>query len=232
MEIDDSLDYWGLSDTLTLVNAALLIAGINPAKCRFENRSCLLESNIYDDNNNKLLSAKFRAVYSSILLAANSESLRIYSWDRDDESQTTVKVEELRQWLFLRDFYPEFFFPKNDSGNIKDQKYAFQDQNHPHYAPKLAAAVAAWEAVSEAAPSTSVKATLAQWLQENGKEYVKKNGEITKEFIEQASSVANWEPKGGAPAKKTKVSLSAKKETKKSNQSVCSVPLDDAEMPF
>lgn len=109
MEIDDSLDYWRLADTLTLVNAALLIAGINPAKCRFGDRLNRLESDIYDDNGNKLLSAKFRAAYSSILLAVNSESLRVYSWNCGDESQTTVKVEDLEEWLFLRDFYPALF---------------------------------------------------------------------------------------------------------------------------
>ncbi|WP_246257455.1 hypothetical protein [Bartonella gabonensis] len=62
--------------------------------------------------------------------------------------------------------------------------------------------MAAWEAVSEAAPSTSVKATLVEWLQENAEKYVKKNGELTKDFIEQVSGIANWELEGEAPPKK------------------------------
>lgn len=202
MEIDESLDYWRLADTLTLVNAALLIAGINPAKCRFGDRLNRLESDIYDDNGNKLLSAKFRAAYSSILLAVNSESLRVYSWDYGDESQTTVKVEDLEEWLFLRDFYPAFFFPENVSRDVKDQKYAFQDPTHPRYAPKLAAIVAAWEAVSEAKGGKSVKATLAEWLRQNADQYGlrnKENGELKEDVIEKLASVANWEPTGGAP---------------------------------
>ncbi|EJF82595.1 hypothetical protein MCU_01392 [Bartonella elizabethae Re6043vi] len=68
-------------------------------------------------------------------------------------------------------FILHFFFPEDDSGDLKDQKYAFQDKNHPHYAPKLAAIVAAWEAVSEAAPSKNVKKTLIKWIREHAIQY-------------------------------------------------------------
>nr|WP_275064849.1 MULTISPECIES: hypothetical protein [Bartonella] len=94
------------------------------------------------------------------------------------------------------------FFPEDDSRDAKDKKYAFQDPMHPHYVPKLAAAVAAWEAVSEAAPSKTVKQTLAEWLRQNADQYDlrnKKTGELKEDVIEQVSSVANWQTKGGAP---------------------------------
>ncbi|MGF7157249.1 hypothetical protein [Bartonella heixiaziensis] len=235
MEIDDDLGFWRLSENFTLVNAALLIAGINPAKCRFINRNNLLESDIYDDHGNKLLSAKFRAAYSSILQAVNTESLRVYKWDSFSDSQTTVNEEDLKEWLCSRGMRPKFFFPEDDSHEMKGQRYAFQDPTHPRYAPKLAAVVAAWEAVTEVAPGEIVKQTLKKWLQDNASQYNlfnKKTGKRSDDVIEQLASVANWEPTGGAPKTIAKVSLEQKKDAKKSENSVYFPPLVDSKMPF
>ncbi|WP_273755582.1 hypothetical protein [Bartonella sp. MM73XJBT.G] len=209
MEIDKGLELWRLLKKLTLSQAALLIAGLNPGKCRFVNKIEPEKGDIYEGN--VLLSlentANFRAVYHAIVQAGKDYQLTIewsyYNFqDFIDADSSHVLVEDLKEWLLSYGHRPAFFFSEGGAGEVKDQKYAFQDPNHPRYAPKLAAAVAVWEAVSEAALGTSVKATLAEWLQENGKKYVKKNGEVTKEFIEQASSVANWETRGGAPSKK------------------------------
>ncbi|QEE12761.1 hypothetical protein MNL01_07495 [Bartonella krasnovii] len=207
MEIDKGLELWRLLEKLTIVQAAFLIVGLNPARCRVADLRKLENSIIYEDDDwlSSKNAANFRAAYYAIVQAGRNNRLKI-EWEVGfpediDEPSSHVLVEDLKEWLSSRGQRPAFFFPEGGAGEVKDQKYAFQNPNHPRYAPKLAAAVAAWEVVSEAAPGKSVKATLAQWLQENGKKYVKKNGEVTKELIQQASSVANWEPTGGAPPK-------------------------------
>ncbi|WP_254492431.1 hypothetical protein [Bartonella sp. B1099] len=222
MEIDKCLELWRLLEKLTILQAALLIAGLNPMTCTVIETPYPEDSVIYEDGNvvSRESTVVFHIAYNAIVQAGHSSRL-IIEWVENsilgfiNESSSHVLVEDLKEWLLSRGQRPTFFFPEDDSGDIKDQKYAFQNPNHPRYAPKLAAAVAAWEAVSEAELGKSVKATLAQWVQGNGKKYVKKNGELTKDFIEQVSSVANWVPEGGAPKTKASVSLSEKKETKK-----------------
>lgn len=73
-----------------------------------------------------------------------------------------------------------------------------------HYAPKLAAAVAAWEAVTsdpKRLRGKSPKQALEAWLTEHAAEYdlVNKDGTPNKTGIEEAAKVANWQPAGGAP---------------------------------
>ncbi|EJF93830.1 hypothetical protein MEE_01430 [Bartonella elizabethae F9251 = ATCC 49927] len=211
MEIDDSLELWRLSKKLTISQAALLIAGLNPGKCRFVNKIEPEKGDIYEDN--VLLSlentANFRAAYYAIVQAGKDHRLTIewsyYNFqDFIDADSSHVPVKDLKKWLSSCGQRPAFFFPKGDSHEIKDQKYAFQDKNHPHYAPKLAAAVAAWEAVSKSGPIKTVKGTLAQWLEQNADQYDlrnKKNGKLKSDAIEQISIIANWKPTGGAPPK-------------------------------
>ncbi|WP_375638301.1 hypothetical protein [Bartonella sp. AA16NXGY] len=110
---------------------------------------------------------------------------------------------------------PSIFFPEDDSAETKDQKYyAFQDPTHPRYAPKLAAIVAAWEAVSEAEGGKTVKGTLIKWLSEHAVQYklVDDDNLPREKLIEELAAVANWEPTGGAP--KTPASSLLSKEKK------------------
>ncbi|WP_375635566.1 hypothetical protein [Bartonella sp. MR90HLJMH] len=154
----------------------------------------------------------FRAVYSDIVREAKEGKLRV-EWyylsgfrvghlNDPIAEYSSVSLDDLRKWLLLRGKRPKVFFPEDDSRDVKDQKYAFQDPTHPRYAPKLAAIVAAWEAVSEVEGGKTVKGTLAKWLQQNADQYDlhnKKNGKLKKDVIEELAAVANWEPTGGAP---------------------------------
>lgn len=109
-------------------------------------------------------------------------------WD-----QTTIRVEDLREWLAERGFPAPFF-------NIKMKKDGFRDPKHPRYAPKLAACIAAWEAVTVAAKNASVKQTLSDWLRSNAAAYGAANtdGIVSPTVAEELAAVANWNPKGGA----------------------------------
>jgi hypothetical protein len=74
--------------------------------------------------------------------------------------------------------------------------------DHAHYAPKLAAAVRAWQALAnERIQSKSPKKRLIAWLTSRAQELAltTADGKPIKSAIEEIAKVANWKPKGGAP---------------------------------
>ncbi|WP_375677336.1 hypothetical protein [Bartonella sp. AS69XJJH] len=208
MENSDGLKLWQLSEKLTILQAALLVVGLNPGKYLFVNKLEPEKGDIYESNRrvSSEKTAHFRAAYHAIVQAGKSNRLKIewsyYNFlDFIDADSSYVLVEDLKEWLLLRGLRPSFFFPEDDAAETKDQKYAFQDPTHPRYAPKLAAIVAAWEAVSEAEGGKTVKGTLIKWLSENAVQYklVDDHNLPREKLIEELAAVANWEPTGGAP---------------------------------
>ena len=118
--------------------------------------------------------------------------------DELDEDETTIEVEDLKIWLSGRGFRNCFFFPTS----LPD----YLDSTHPNYAPKLAAAVGAWQAVTIDPKyrdnGKTVKTNIISWLTAHAAEFglVKDDGGINTDAIEyQISKVANWKDKGGAP---------------------------------
>lgn len=108
--------------------------------------------------------------------------------------ESTIEVDALKLWLKDRGFSTGFFFPV--TGGIPD----YLDTRNPRYAPKLAAAVRAWEAVTE--PGTkSPKKALDKWLREHAAEFglTDDEGQPINQAVEDCSKVANWQPGGGAP---------------------------------
>ncbi|QEE08091.1 hypothetical protein D1093_00105 [Bartonella kosoyi] len=208
MEIDDSLEWFLGLQKLTIPQAALLVVGLNPGKCLFEDETEPERGDIYEDNLSvsSEKTACFRGAYNAIVQAGKDDQLKI-EWssfcDYIETYSSYVLVEDLKKWLLSRGLRPAFFFPEDDSRDTKDKKYyAFQDPTHPRYAPKLAAAVAAWEAVNEAEGGKTVKGTLIKWLQQNADQYDlrnKKSSKLKEDVIEKLASIANWEPTGGAP---------------------------------
>ncbi|WP_375696367.1 hypothetical protein [Bartonella sp. AP331QHHD] len=207
MEIDESIEWLLRSQKLTILQAALLIAGLNPGKCLFFNKLEPEKGDIYESNRRVSLenTANFRAAYHAIVQAGKSNQLKI-EWSYDpfgdiDADSSYVRVDDLKEWLSLRGKRPKVFFPEDNFAETKDQKYAFQDPTHPRYAPKLAAIVAAWEAVSEAEGGKTVKGTLIKWLSDNAVQYklVDDDNLPREKLIEELAAVANWEPTGGAP---------------------------------
>lgn len=75
------------------------------------------------------------------------------------------------------------------------------DYLNPHsdfYAPKMAAAIAAWKVVSsdkKLSAGKTVKQALIKWLEEHAAEYG-----LTAKGIEEAATVSNWDASGGAPS--------------------------------
>lgn len=106
---------------------------------------------------------------------------------------STVNAESLKEWLRSKGFTTGFFFPEPIA------TLDFLDPKHPRYAPKLAASVKAWQAVTDPV-NRSTKQTLAKWLREHAVEFglTNEEGQPIETAIEECSKVANWDTKGGA----------------------------------
>jgi hypothetical protein len=112
------------------------------------------------------------------------------NWDR-----TLVAVSELKEWLLNKGMREGFFFP--DAINNEPD---YLCPKNPRYAPKLAAAVRAWQSVTDAG-GKHPKQALAKWLREHAAEFgmTDDEGKPNETGIEEAAKVANWQPGGGAP---------------------------------
>ena len=115
-----------------------------------------------------------------------------------DWSLTTVAVADLKAWLASRGMVTGFFFP-----NREESQPGYLDKTHPSYAPKLAAAIRAWEAVTsdpERLRGKTPKQALTKWLNEHAAAYglTKEDGTPNATGVEEAAKLANWRPEGGA----------------------------------
>lgn len=109
-------------------------------------------------------------------------------------AKSMIDVSELKKWLSGKGYRGGFFFP--DSTGTPD----YLDPHNPRYAPKLAAAVRAWQSVTDAS-GKHPKQALAKWLREHAAEFgmTDDEGKPNETGIEEAAKVANWQPSGGAP---------------------------------
>lgn len=233
MQNDDDILLWRLADTLTLTEAALLAVDINPATVLLNNSAEPTKCEIKDENDTFLPTARFRAVYRSILSAAKAKKLNcqwIYknSIDDDiDDPNSVVDVADLKKWFESRGFRPRIFFPDVEV-------HEFKDPDHPRYAPKLAAVVGAWEAIKEADPNKTVKQTLVKWLNLNAAKYelLGEDGLPRANIIQELAGIANWEPSGGAPKTRSKEIAEDKNTEIFSEMDIENVCDDDSEIPF
>ncbi|MBK6677228.1 MAG: hypothetical protein IPG52_10495 [Rhodocyclaceae bacterium] len=111
-----------------------------------------------------------------------------------DWGKTAVAVSDLVAWLEAAGIRTGFFFPTaTDAPDYLDPK-------NSRYAPKLAAAVRAWQSVTDAG-GKHPKQALAKWLREHAAEFGMSDdeGKPNETGIEEAAKVANWQPGGGAP---------------------------------
>jgi hypothetical protein len=111
-----------------------------------------------------------------------------------DIKESTVIVESLRQWLVTRGLKKGFF--ASVTSVIPD----YLNPSNTRYAPKLAAAICAWQSVTNPGKK-SPKQALEKWLREHAAEYglVDEDGNPVNQAVEDCSKVANWSQTGGAP---------------------------------
>jgi hypothetical protein len=196
-----SLNYWRLCDELNIVQAALLVAGENPAS---ESGNCEnWDYHLRPDGYEAAKSAISNALRKGLIVG---DLVPIYEMDINgnycgsvehsiDLKLSRVEVDSLRMWLASRGFKTGFFFPKSG-----DDAPDYLNKNNPRYAPKLAAAVSAWQAVTDAGKK-SPKQALEKWLREHAASFglVDDDGNPINQAVEECSKVANWNTSGGAP---------------------------------
>jgi len=202
----EELDYWRLCEELNIVQAALLVVGKDPSS-----------ENGYVENWQLHERPKgYEAAKTAISDALRNKTINgtlIPHYDRDingnfcdpihdsiDIQESRVEVDSLRDWLSVRGFRTGFFFPTENS------RPDYLDTQNSNYAPKLAAAIHAWQAVTTDPKYLNngkhVKQNLEAWLTAHAAEFdlVKEDGDINVDAIKnQISKVANWKDKGGAP---------------------------------
>ncbi len=197
---------WHLADTLTVREAAALIAGYDPADIAWMNDD--LSSN-QDWPRQYPAEASLRGAVLSGAIKSKKASTGKYHhirmvgeesegyWEPLNEISATgtrINVDDLREWLTIRGLRTGFFFPT--ATDTPD----YLDARDPRYAPKLAAAVRAWLAVTDTG-KTSPKRALVKWLREHAAEFGLSDdeGKPNETGIEEVAKVANWQLGGGAP---------------------------------
>ena len=199
----EDIGYWRLTDELTVVQAALLVADEDPGT-----KAEMVES-LSNENRPPRYEAAKQAIKTALLKEQiKGELVHEEYYDQEIEElfeqpgtvdifRSRVNVESLRGWLESRGFDHGFFFPQ------RTEKPDYMDRNHEHYAPKLAAAVGAWLATvdNSTLQGKHPKQALMKWLRENAADYEITDGEGNpQEYpLEEIAKIANWKPTGGAP---------------------------------
>jgi hypothetical protein len=169
----DEFDLCRISDNFTLSAAAALICGIEPSRVQTGDRSgkdgYYVVNRSEDDPGptNKVDPAPnlFRTALDTLIRAVQAGTLAasiVYPGEQHliryddgvtekrwlpagpfDAGETTVSLDDLRVWLASRGVRTGFFFP--EAIDAPD----YLNPRHPRYAPRLAAAVNAWLAVTQ-----------------------------------------------------------------------------------
>lgn len=206
MDFDDEnyeiSDVWRWADELTVRQAALLVIGVDPASTT---------GSYCDDWDEHKRPRGYEAAKHALSTALRKGVIygcHVPNFDYDingnetfpldgttDVKRSTVERDSLVKWLTGRGVRDGFFFP---AGIVEAPD--FLDPLNPRYAPKLAAAVSAWQAVTDAG-NKSPKQALEKWLREHASEFrlTDDEGNPVATAIEECSKVANWNAKGGAP---------------------------------
>lgn len=196
-----SLTLWRLCDELTVVQAALLVAGCDPGSDHFYAEGCDPHDRPagYEAAKAAITSALRRGTIKGQMVgpypyADDDDWALDSSRDTVDVAESRVEVQSLKAWLMSRGVTTGFFFPA--ATDVPD----YLDPVHPRYAPKLAAAVRAWLAVDDP-KGKHPKGALMKWLREHAADLGLSDdeGKPNELGIEECAKVANWQPGGGAP---------------------------------
>lgn len=188
---------WKLHPYLPLADAAALLAGYDPSQVgRCQNDTYFRE---WFPDYWPAVYAMTGAVLAGELDADRDKIAEFQSKNHNekkidvDPRLVRLKVIVIREWLASKGHRAGFFFP-----DAKPSSSEYLDPLHPRYAPKLAAAVRAWEAVKEPV-GKSPKQALIKWLRENGAAFglTDEDGKPNETGIEECAKVANWVPSGG-----------------------------------
>lgn len=197
-----SRDRWKLAERLNVYQIALLMCGFDPKD--FLGLSC----HDWDDEVKKDTAAALNALMN-VVITKGIDCYYVYYENAYDGGinwgETLVSIDALRDWLHRRNYADGFFIAR------EDETLRLADPKGEHYAPKLAAAVRAWNEVTsdpQLLNGKSPKKALEIWLRKHANEYhlTNKDGNPNETGIEEICKVANWRPAGGASPTPTRSS--------------------------
>lgn len=200
-EPDYTFRFWRLAHSVTITQAAFLIMDEDPGAHTLDADFAPEKSDIWrrDQTATHVISPeRFRSAYNAVYSAAQAELFLVDHFREESGvviwAQSRIAVSDLKRWLSDNDVRPVSLF-----GNRQGTEAT--DPSHPRYAPKLAAALSAWEAVKEAPPNKTVKQGLVRWLNENAARFglVDDEGLPREKLIAELAAFANWDPNGGPP---------------------------------
>jgi hypothetical protein len=199
-EMSEAFDAWKLCDEFTVDQAAHLIVGMPPGF--YEGQ--IAYGNDLSPSEDKRFHMTLAAATNALLNAVKSgrvapvRSVDLPLGGAGEASRTFIHIDSIRKWLKERGIKRGFFFTEPD---IFEPGYL--KKTDTRYAPKLAAAVRAWEGTSDesATKGKSPKQALMKWLREHASEFElsDEEGKPNELGIEEAAKVANWQRGGGAP---------------------------------
>lgn len=204
-----NLSGWQLCEKLTIHQAALLILGEDPADSTWASETPGYEP---------WVAAIVTAVESGTIKGVGKYKSKMrsdgtfFTGDETDPLTSTIDVASLKSWLSANGQRPAMFFPKiAESPNEPFAVPPYLNKEHPRFAPKLAAAIAAWEAMNDPDNldlGNTPRQALEAWLMKNATRLglVTANGTPIKQTIENIATIANWNTQGGAPRTGEKLS--------------------------
>ena len=188
-------DAWKLCERLSIVQAALLIAGYEPSHYA-EKHVRVIEKEVLH----------FLPIKTALLAAIEEfEEFGKIVWIDDeynnrwiDFDDSFVRVKALRTFLSQKNVADNYF------SDPREGIPGYLQPDHPRYAPQLAAALEAWLAVSVADDlnGKTPKQAIEKWLRENAAKFgmTNEDGIANESAIERIARICNWQPQGGAPA--------------------------------
>ena len=196
MNVLEELEAAGVIETLTIVEAALIAPDFDldaPELFWFPEDlklPCYKRPNIARHG----LIGKINAIYCALYRREIKGFFSTGDENRSPHYESSVYTDSLFRWI--------------NSGAVRilpgrdrlRNEHDCTDSNNPRYAPKLAAAVSAWQHVTDPG-GKHPKQALAKWLREHASDFclTDAKGKPNETGIEEVAKVANWRPGGGSP---------------------------------
>lgn len=188
---------WKSLDRYTIREIVLLMQGVDPS-----------DVNIFEENIDRSPPPNSQIYLNMFIRAVDDDEISHYhvkheyiptgyGADAVDYLNTLIKREAIESYFKQKNIQDHFF----NTGDVVMK--AYQDKSSPFYAPKLAAAIAVWEALTnnvDLLKKTSPKKAAQKWLSEHAEELdILYKGEINKTASEEIAKIVNFEEQGGVP---------------------------------
>ncbi len=194
------MDHWLLWEELTIAQAALLMSGNDPSQehSYVEGWPSHKRPSGYEAAKQALVGAirkgKVIGILTEGIVPVPGDPYNDMPEPALSMTLSVVDMDSLREWLRGKGVKNNPLLP------VTPEAPEYLQKGKPRYAPKLAAAVHAWEATRDQ-QGRHPKQALMKWLREHAAEFglCDDDGNPSENVIDEIAKVANWQLSGGAP---------------------------------